>query len=69
MAILKTLTQHQINQGALRCPPNVPKVELALLIRPDEVLSRIFDMPILKISHHPLRRLLQHRHVRCGRLT
>ena len=30
MAILKTLTQHQINQGALRCPPNVPKVELAL---------------------------------------
>lgn len=30
MAILKTLTQHQINQGALRCPPNVQKIELCL---------------------------------------
>ena len=30
MAILKTLTQHQINQGALRCPPNVPKIEFCL---------------------------------------
>lgn len=30
MAILKTLTQHQINQGALSCPPNVQKIELCL---------------------------------------
>lgn len=30
MAILKTLTQHQINQGALRCPPNIQKIELCL---------------------------------------
>lgn len=30
MAVLKSLTQHQINQGALRCPPNMPKLELCL---------------------------------------
>jgi integrase len=30
MAILKTLTQHQINQGALRCPTNMQKIELCL---------------------------------------
>ena len=30
MAILKTITQHQINQGALRCPPNVQKIEFCL---------------------------------------
>lgn len=30
MAILKTLTQHQINQGALRCPPSMQKIELCL---------------------------------------
>jgi integrase len=30
MAILRTLTQHQINQGALRCPPNIQKIELCL---------------------------------------
>lgn len=30
MAILKSLTQHQINQGALRCPPNRQKIELCL---------------------------------------
>jgi hypothetical protein len=40
-----------------------------LLIRPDEVLSCIFDVPILKIADHPLRRLLQHHHVRCRRLA
>ncbi len=28
--ILKSLTQHQINQGALRCPPNMQKVEMCL---------------------------------------
>jgi len=30
MAILKTLTQHQINQGALRCPPNMLKAEICI---------------------------------------
>jgi phosphoglycerate kinase len=40
-----------------------------ILIRPDEVLSCIFDVPILKIADHPLRRLLQHHHVRCRRLA
>lgn len=30
MAILKSLTQHQINQGALRCPPGMQKIELCL---------------------------------------
>lgn len=30
MAILKSLTQHQVNQGALRCPPNMHKAELCL---------------------------------------
>lgn len=30
MAILKSLTQHQINQGALRCPPNMTKIEWCL---------------------------------------
>ncbi len=40
-----------------------------LLIRPDEVLSCIFDVPILKVANHSLRRLLQHCHVRCGRLA
>lgn len=30
MAILKNLTQHMINQGALRCPPNVQKIEWCL---------------------------------------
>ncbi len=30
MAILKSLTQHQINQGALRCPSNVQKIEFCL---------------------------------------
>jgi hypothetical protein len=40
-----------------------------LLIRPDEVLSRISDVPILKVANHPLRRLLQHCHVLSGRLA
>ena len=30
MTVLKNLTQHQINQGALRCPPDVQKIELCL---------------------------------------
>ena len=40
-----------------------------LLIRPDEVSSRILHMPILKVADHPLRVLLQHRHVLVGRLA
>jgi hypothetical protein len=30
VTVLKSLTQHQINQGALRCPPNLPKIEFCL---------------------------------------
>ena len=30
MTVLKNLTQHQINQGVLRCPPDVQKIELCL---------------------------------------
>jgi len=30
MTVLKNLTQHQINQGALHCPPNVQRIELCL---------------------------------------
>jgi len=42
---------------------------IALLIRPDEVLSRIFDVPVLKVANDPLGRVLQHRHMFCGRLA
>ncbi len=69
-----------INQGELPPPvkigksyrlaiANIDSWLLKLLIRPDEVLSRIFDMPVLKVANHPLGRLLQHRHMFCGRLT
>jgi peptidoglycan/LPS O-acetylase OafA/YrhL len=36
---------------------------LALLLRYDEVLSRIFHTPILEVAHHALRVLFQHRHM------
>jgi hypothetical protein len=34
-----------------------------LLLRYDEVLSRIFHTPILEVAHHALRVLFQHRHM------
>ena len=40
-----------------------------LLIRPDEVLSCIFDMAVLKVADNALRGLFQHRHMRGRRLA
>jgi hypothetical protein len=40
-----------------------------LLIRPDEVSSRIFDVSVLKVADNALRRLLQHCHMLGCRLT
>ncbi len=38
-------------------------VERDLLLRPDEVSSRILNSLVLKVAHHTLRVLLQHRHM------
>jgi hypothetical protein len=38
--------------------------EYQLLLRPDEVSSRILNALVLKVAHHTLGVLLQHRHVR-----
>lgn len=43
--------------------------QIALLIRPYEVLSRIANLKVLEVAHDALRVLLQHRHVLVGRLT
>ena len=48
--------------------PNAGLME-ALLIRPDEVLSRIANVAVLEVAHHALGVLLQHRHVFVGRLA
>ena len=40
-----------------------------LLIRPDEVLSGVSHPAILKVSHDPFWRVLQHRHMVIGCLT
>ena len=40
-----------------------------LLIRLDEVLSRITNVAILKVADHALGVLLQHRHVVIGRFA
>lgn len=42
---------------------------VVLLIRPDEVLSRIANVAVLEVAHHALGVLLQHRHVFVGRLA
>ena len=43
--------------------------EFALLLRPCKVLSGIANATILKVAHHSLRVLLQHRHVLVGRFA
>ncbi len=40
--------------------------DIALLLRPDEVLSGILDAPVLEVAHDALRVLLQHRHMGAG---
>ena len=41
-------------------------LEVMLLLRPCEVLSRIANPAILEVTHHAMRILLQHRHVVIG---
>ena len=45
------------------------QMDAVLLIRPDEVLSCIFDMAVLKVADNALRGLFQHRHMRGRRLA
>jgi hypothetical protein len=40
-----------------------------LLLRPDEVSSRITYPAVLKVGHHTLRAFVQHRHVLVGSLA
>ena len=44
-------------------------LEVMLLLRPCEVLSRVADGLILKVTHNSRRVLLQHRHVLVSRLA
>ena len=40
-----------------------------LLLRPNEVSSRITHAGVLKVAHHPLRVVLKHLHVIMGRFA
>ena len=58
--------------GLFRCLSSAltyVREETSLLIRPDEVLSRIANVAIPEVAHHALGVLLQHRHVFVGRLA
>jgi hypothetical protein len=63
--------QHEVcaavSDGLLIACDNCIKIQL--LIRPDEVLSRISNVAILEVAHHTLGVLLQHRHVVVGRFA
>ena len=55
--------------GMARVFPAVMLMQMTLLIRPCEVLSRVANVTILEVANNALRVLLQHRHVIIGSLA